>query len=199
MRTGLIALVVAAAAGTASAAVTYGFEAGLAADGWTVQASVNGFQFEDLPGIGGNTNYVNNSLNAPIADHDAFGSGFGAFDTSITSPGHNLVGPGTVSYEINFHAIAPGADRVEVYYGSTLLFTHTADTGGFFTNASGVAFSHAIVGAAGDQVRFRYVEEDPNAWEWYAQIDNVTVDIIPAPASLALVGMGGLVAGRRRR
>jgi hypothetical protein len=123
MRTGLIALVVAAAAGTASAAVTYGFESGLAADGWTAQASGNGFNWEDLPGIGGNTNYVNGSANAPIADHDAFGSGFGAFDTSLISPAHNDVGPGTLSYEINFHAIAPGSDRVEVYYGSTLLFT----------------------------------------------------------------------------
>jgi hypothetical protein len=197
MRTGLIALVVAAAAGTANAAVTYGFEAGLAADGWTAQAATNGFTWEDMPGIGGNSNYVNNSVNAPIADHDAFGSGFGAYDTSLISPAQNDVGPGTLSYELNYINLA--TDRLEVYYGATLLFTHNTDTGGFFSAASGVAFSHAIVGAAGDQVRFRFVNEDPDAWDWYAQVDNVTIDIIPAPASLALVGLGGLVAGRRRR
>lgn len=201
MRTGLIALVVAAAAGSAQAViVSYGFEAGLAADGWTAQASGNGFNWEDMPGIGGNGNYVNSSLNAPIADHDAFGSGFGAFDTSLVSPAQAFIGPAVLSYEINFQAINPLGDRVEVYYGNTLVFSHTADTGGFFTAASGVAFSHNVTATPGDTVRFRYVEEDPQAWEWYAQIDDVEIEgEIPAPASLALLGLGGLVAGRRRR
>ena len=200
MRHGIAALAIGAlTAGANAGVVMYDFETGLAAQGWTAQASSNGFTFEDMPGIGGNSNYVNNSLNAPIADSDAFGFGFGPFDTSLISPPQAFVGPVTLAYELNFHAISPGADRVEVYYGSTLVMTHTTDTGGFFTNASGVAFSHAVTAAAGDSVRFRYVEEDPDAWEWYAQIDNVSITAVPTPGSLAILGLGGLLMGRRRR
>lgn len=198
MRTGLIALVVAAAAGSANAAVTYGFEAGLAADGWSSTVASSGLQFLDS-GPGGN--YVNGSANAPIANSDAIGSAASVpFDISFTSPAHAFSGPGTLSYEINFQSFS-GLDKVDVYYGGTLLITHGTDTpvGGLFVAGAGVLFSHAITAAPGDQVRFRYYSTDSSAWEWYAQVDNVTVDVIPAPASLALVGLGGLVAGRRRR
>ncbi len=195
MRTGLIALVVAAAAGSAQAVVTYGFEAGFAADGWSSTVAPSGLQFLDSFG----SNYVNGSANAPIADSDAIGSTLSVpFDIAFTSPAQAAAGPGTLSYEINFQSFS-GLDAVDVLYGNTLLFTHNTDTGSLFSAATGVAFSHAINAQAGDKVTFRYYSTDTSAWEWYAQVDNVTIDVIPAPASLALVGLGGLVAGRRRR
>lgn len=196
MRTGLIALVVAAAAGTSQAAVTYGFESGFAADGWTTDVAASGLQFLDSGPL---DNFVNASSNAPIANSDAIGSAASVpFDISFRSPAQAAAGTGTLSYEINANFFS-GLDFVEVYYGNTLLFTHNTDTGGLFVAASGVSFSHAISGTGGEQVRFRYASTDAQAWEWYCQVDNVTVDIVPAPASLALVGLGGLVAGRRRR
>lgn len=201
MRTGLLALVVAAAAGSASAVVvSYDFETGFGAQGWS-QSSTSATTFwQDLPGLG-DANYVNGSLNAPIANNDLTGPGMGAFDASLSSPGQAFVGAAVLSYEINFQSFS-GLDFVEVYYGTTLVTTHNTDTpvGGLYTLGAGALFSHNVTATPGDQVTFRYSTGDGDPWEWYAQVDNVTIDgQIPAPASLALLGLGGMVTGRRRR
>lgn len=202
MRTGLIALVVAAAAGSASAVVvSYDFETGLAAQGWS-QTSTSATTFwTDLPGPNLDGNYVNGSNNAPIANNDRPGPGLGAFDASLISPGQPFVGAAVLSYQINFQSFS-GLDFAQVYYGNTLVFTHTTDTpvGGLYSLGAGVGFSHNVTATPGDAVRFRFSTTDSDPWEWYAQVDNVIIDgVIPAPASLALIGLGGLVAGRRRR
>lgn len=199
MRTGLIALIVAAAAGSASAVVvSYDFETGLAAQGWTATTNNAPTIWQDLPGLG-DGNYVNTSNNAPIANNDLVGPGFGGFDTSLTSAALPFVGAATLSYQLNFQSFS-GLDFCEVYYGNTLVNIHTTDVGVLYGLNTGVGFTVPVVAAAGDKVRFRFSTTDTDPWEWYAQVDNVSIDgQVPAPASLALVGLGGLVAGRRRR
>lgn len=147
---------------------------------------------------------VSTTDNAMTASSDFFGTSPNGFDTkataSVNAVGFNNL---TLDYDLNFQNFAGGSDRLEVYAGANLIFTHSADTGGFF-DAPGVHFTHNISVADNSTfgLRFRYVDESANAFEWYAQVDNVTVngrDMVPEPATFAVLGLGALALIRRRR
>lgn len=109
-----------------------------------------------------------------------------AIQITFTGAPVTAVGGNFWSTDINFAAI-PATVTLQLSDGTTEVFnsTSSADFRGF---TSGVAITSMTINAADVPV---------NAW---ATLDNLYVGAaVPAPGSLALVGLGALVAGRRRR
>ncbi len=100
--------------------------------------------------------------------------------------------------------------------GVDIAFTPPGFTGGFAVPPSGTnpmpVFTYDITGlavgtyslnwvspASAPNVRLYATAGSTNFLEAQSTYTGATITVIPAPASLALVGLGGLVAGRRRR
>jgi hypothetical protein len=75
--------------------------------------------------------------------------------------------------------------------------------GNYTLDTTGMAAGTYNVGWAGDtaapNVRLYLTTTSPGFVEAQSTFVGATITVVPAPASLALVGLGGLVAGRRRR
>lgn len=98
---------------------------------------------------------------------------------------------------------------------SSLQVSYSIDGGGSFTNLGGafnvtttttfdlISLSLAGNGAvnAASNIIFRITYDGATGGGGNARVDNLQINgtLIPAPASMALVGLGGLVAARRRR
>lgn len=207
------------------------FDAGVAASQFAISNAVaNSPVVWDDMAASLNNNYAAaaGQSNAMTADSDFWGnSAFGnsyqdSFDTTATSSTFDLTNMmnTVLTYDLNFQkngtngSTAPGdEDRLEVMAqagggGWIVLQTIAEDTpaGGLFVDNSGVAQSvdlSAFDGMADVQIAYRYVDlGGPGTWEWYAQIDNVSVDAeaVPEPASMAvLAGLAALAARRRKK
>ena len=141
--------------------------------------------------------------NAMTASSDFAGTSPNGFDTVASANVGGLGFTGLVlDYDVNFQNFAGGADRLEVYAGANLIFTHTADTGALFSHP-GVHFTHSLASVDNTNfaLKFRYVDETANAFEWYAQVDNAVVSgtAVPEPATMAALGLGVAALLRRRR
>lgn len=64
---------------------------------------------------------------------------------------------------------------------------------------AGLGGSVAASWAAGDTLWIRWVERNDAGNDHGLSIDNFSFSAVPAPGAIALFGLGGLVAGRRRR
>lgn len=143
--------------------------------------------------------------NAMTASSDFAGTTAG-FDTSATAAvgGSGFTGL-VLDYDVNFQNFGGGADRLEVWAGTNLIFTHTADTpgSGSLFAAPGAHFTHSLASVDNSNFNlvFRYVDESASTWEWYAQVDNVAVSgtAVPEPATMAALGLGVAALLRRRR
>lgn len=142
--------------------------------------------------------------NAMTASSNDQGTGSpNGFDTRATAA---VAGAGftglTLDYDVNFQNFSGGADRLEVWAGTNLIFTHSTDTGALF-DVPGVHFSHSlgVVDNSNFNLQFRYVDETAGAWEWYAEVDNVSVSgtAVPEPATMLALGAGAAALLRRRR
>jgi hypothetical protein len=62
-----------------------------------------------------------------------------------------------------------------------------------------INFSNVVLGAGESLVLSHRGRDVVSPGGWITMYDNVTITLIPAPGALALLGLGGLVATRRRR
>ncbi len=120
----------------------------------------------------GSTALFNNTVNGEINLREDNGNAFGLLSIDISNLNNN--GPVTVRFTgfLNGNPVASDS------------FTTSGSANGletFFFNSDFANVDHV-----------QWFQESP-----FHQFDNIT--LIPAPASLALLGMGGLVATRRRR
>ena len=114
------------------------------------------------------------------------------FSNQVTSVGFNV---SNLDF-VQFPGLSAGV-TIEVFNGTTLLATETFDTAtpdlmttfiGFSDLGSDITSVHVI----GNTV-------DPLAGVAQQFIDNLSFGSVPTPGSLAILGLGGLAAGRRRR
>lgn len=200
----LAALALAAMAGSASAAVVFteSFDTGTGA-----------FTVQDLQGTGkalwkssasyGMGNWTGGSGNCAAANSDVAS---GEFNTRMVSPGIAIgAGPASVSFKYNYQNFAfldTFAVEISTNGGGSwsTLWSTQADTGGF-GSLPGASQTIDISAYGGNTVNIGFHYYDPNTgdWDWYVEVDDVVVDAVPAPGAAALLGLGGLFMGRRRR
>ena len=190
---------VAAAAGAACGQGFYeDFEGGIPGS-WSVIDNAGGGVVWMTNADWGDGNYTNGSGLAAAVNSDTAGTA--EFDTELVT--HSFVVPSGSALELtanymNFAYLDFFDIDINVGSGWVNLLSWNEDHGGFFSTP-GEDISIDLSGYAGNSANVRFHYYDPNSfdWDWYVQIDNVAVT--PAPSALALLGLGGLAAARRRR
>lgn len=202
----LVALSVLALAGAAHGQVLFeDFEGGVPPAGWSYAdyeagGSAHAWTVNTATGEG---NYTNGSGLAAMSDSD---SNPGEYNHALITPAISLLnGPSSLSYTSNYQnfALLDFANTdISTDGGATwtTLLSWNSDMGTFY-GTPGVDVVLDISAYAGQTVHIRFHHYNPNAsdWDWYWQVDNVRVDSVPAPASAVLLGLGAVLAGRRRR
>ncbi len=171
--------------------------------GWTVNTPVNnGRTIWQLNTGYGNDNYTNGTGTAAEADDECPWWTCGRYDTRLITPpipvpasGYNPILRYTANYQ--FYSQSSLDLDISTDGGSTwtniLRWNSRADDCGWFygihhgCNVS-VQLGPYLTGATSFQLRWRYYDPYWAAWDWYAQIDDVSVGICHAVA-------GGLVVG----
>lgn len=187
----------AAAAGSAfGQAWSEDFEDGLA--GWTVVDNAG-------TGIGWATNvdwaegnYTNGSGMCASTDSDDFP---GEYDSELVSALFKVPTGAIMTASVNYANFA-NLDffDIDINTGSgwTNLLSWNEDHGGFYSGpGEDVVLDLSSFAGADAKIRFHHYNPNTSDWDWYVQVDNIAVT--PAPSALALLGLGGLIAGRRRR
>lgn len=185
-------IVLVACSGLASADFT-DFEAdalGAVANGF-VSASAPNIEFSDTIGTDLSifNGFESNSTNALAAFSDDFSAIRMDFSTNVSE----------LSLEFGNDDGAFHGDTVWAwligYNGG-----FAVDTVGFATNSDDL-MNESIALATGnyDAAEFFYGDASGNMINLIEIIDNVRTTEVPAPSALALLGLGGLAAGRRRR
>lgn len=216
MKSGIFALSVFALCGTASAAALYSqpdnlpgtggfFSVGgpgqfftqRMADDFTIAGgtvtslrwwgSSQNFQFADLSNMTGFDVAIYGDLGGvPNAGNVLYHNAPALAALTITPTG-NLSITGAIQYQFDLN-IAP----LNLAGG-----TYWLSVGGLLVNSGGDTFVWDVSSVGNNaNASFFY----PNSgWIAFSPSANMAFEIIPAPGALALLGMGGLIAGRRRR
>ena len=114
-----------------------------------------------------------------------------SWDVTLTTVGLSWLDEATIGFE---GGLAGGGAEVMPGFGDAFtgsFVNYTGSTGGVALSADGIL-----------DIEFYEVGFDDNAGAIdtiYEAGSSITINYIPTPGALAVLGMGGLVAGRRRR
>jgi hypothetical protein len=201
----VVAAAMAVVGASASAAVVLdeGFES-VASLGWTQTNS-------GAPGAGWFQGESAVSFPAAAGSDDSFlAANFADTATSISdwifTPVLSLAKESTIAFKVRALGSIGYLDTVEVYFSASGASTSPGDFALLGTYASAtdegwVDQSYALTtDYASGRFAFRYVVADTATAGDYLGIDSLTISTVPAPASLALVGLAlaGVAATRRR-
>ncbi len=159
-----------------------GFEFGIP-DSWNIVDNAgSGLIWSDIAGSGIGGNFTGGSDNAASVSSDAFGPA--DFDTELRSNVFSLATVYTASLEylVNYQNYA-NADFLDLDISNdggaswTNLLRWNEDHGDFFAQpGEPVAIDlTAYSGQPNLQLRWRYYDPSENDWDWYAQVDDVTL------------------------
>ncbi|MCK4871794.1 MAG: hypothetical protein KAS72_03620 [Phycisphaerales bacterium] len=165
------------------------------------------YNYNIIDGTDPRGNFSSGDLGAAHVDTDIRPTGVsGPYDIAILSPSTVVGADDYLTYVINFQQIGTvdnayveistdaGANWTELMYYNT--DTGTMPDYPYDQDAAlGVTETIGLANYVGEtvMVQFRY---QGDGWNWWMQVDNV--GIIPAPSSIALLGLAGLVTRRRR-
>lgn len=194
----MIAALVAAAGAAYGQAFSEDFEGGIPGSWAVVDNAGNGVNW-DTNVAWGDGNYTNGSGMCAMVDSDE--AGVVEYDTELITHAFNVPSNATLSLTANYQNLVNNDFfEVDINDGSGWhnLVSWNEDHGGFYATP-GENISESLAAYAGKtaQIRFHYYDPNTGDWDWYVQIDNV--EVTPAPGALALLGLGGLAATRRRR
>lgn len=194
----LVAAIAAAAGAAYGQAFFEDFEGGLPA-GWSVVDNAGQGVIWKTNVQWGDGNYTNGSGLCMMIDTDEGSNGLET-DSSVVTDAFTVPSNAMLDLTANFQQLGTDFFDIDINTGSgwTNLLHWTTDHGGFYsTPGEDISLSLANYGGSTAQLRFRNADPSSNDWNWYVQFDNVGVT--PAPSALALLGLGGLAAARRRR
>jgi len=180
-------------------------------DGVTTPGPFKGFDAPDAPEIVGWTNYPAGPLND--AGIEGPGAWWNPYETNA-----GFMSSGDAAYTMSTYTIQSGDVYTISYYAmqcqwtgsgewtATLFYDNPANVigsyvqGGLpdngtwlpFSDATGIAATPASVGGTLGILM-------TSTGTGIAQIDEITVDVVPEPATMVLMGLGSLVLVRRRR
>ncbi len=160
------------------------FDAGIP-DTWTVIDSVgSSLTWTGVISSGEKGNYTGGAGDAATASSDKFGAH--SFDTELRSPSFDLpTGPSAfLEFRANYQALIHH-DTLDVDISSDgganwANLLHWNDDHGYFHAVPGEVVEVDIssyMGTSGLLLRWRYYDLRSDAWDWYAQIDDVRVVI----------------------
>ncbi|MGH8274477.1 MAG: protease pro-enzyme activation domain-containing protein [Gammaproteobacteria bacterium] len=193
--------------GAACTAPGYSFAQGFGEDfngatfpptGWTVTNPNSNKVIWKLNTTWGYGNFTGGTGTSADADSDAAGSGSGPYDTSLVTPplpATSLSANAILKYKANY--IPLGGDALDLDYstdGGTTWTTisHWTTAHGTLKGLPGVDVQQPVgsyVPASGSiQFRWRYYSPPTSSYDWYAQIDDVSIGAC-VPLS------GGLIDG----
>jgi hypothetical protein len=180
-----------------------GFENGIPSD-WVVADNEGiGLVWTYIEDSGELANYTGSSGNAATASSDAFGPA--EFDTEMWSAPFDLTGvvSATLEYQVNYQNLA-NLDFLDVDISTnggtswTNLLSWNEDHGSF-RSAPGELVSldlSAYTGQSGLILRWHYYDPNSGDWDWYAQVDDVTLDcVLPGQARLAVAHLAPFASG----
>ncbi len=164
------------------------FEGGLPA-GWTTSSELGTLSWGDRSGCGESFNYTGGGGDSACVSSDLAGPG--AFDAVLATPALDLstAGSALLRYRVNYQSFA-GSDAlaleasVDAGVSWAAVAAGSADLGGMRAlpgEAAEVDLT-AFAGAADVRLRWRYADPDPEAFGWYAQVDDVRLLCDAAPA-----------------
>ncbi len=188
----------AALAGTAfGQAFSEDFSGGIPAS-WTVVDNAGNGVVWDTSTNWGDGNYTNGSGDAAAVNSDTFGPA--DYDVSLFTHTFTVPAGAHLTLSANYQNFA-NLDFFDINFNGDNLLSWNEDHGGFFA-APGEDIDIDLSAYAGQSgsVEFHYYDPSGTSdWDWYVQIDDVAVTGVPAPGAMALLGLSGLVATRRRR
>ncbi|MBU0639210.1 MAG: choice-of-anchor J domain-containing protein [Planctomycetes bacterium] len=198
MRTVALLVVFALAAVPALAqGFTEDFEGGIPATWTVIDNEMTGVAW-DTNVFWGDDNWTGGGGMCADVNSDTFGTA--EFDTELIT--HSFVVPGGAMLEYvtnyaNFAAYDFADVDIDAGAGWVNLLSWNEDHGGFKA-LPGEFVSLDLSAYAGQtaQVRFHYYDPNTGDYDWYWEVDDVTVT--PEPASLGLLSIGALALLRRR-
>jgi hypothetical protein len=152
-----------------------------------------GFETGDFSGWSqfGDTGFT--GVDGSSAHSGSFGSYYGPTDPAGGGIQQTLAANAGDQLQIDFWYRVEGAftpNFMSASVGSTTLLSLTD-----YTNDQFVHFSTVVTADSNNPMLSFTFFNSPSYWD----LDDVSVNVVPAPGSLALLGLGGLLAGRRRR
>jgi uncharacterized protein (TIGR03382 family) len=152
---------------------------------------------------GGNPGSTAPPATMSISAPGAFGNGFGSVSSSVMSiTGNNVTGAGIYA---GFRTTATSSYLVSVDWARSAVDTGNWDGAGYFINGTfNLLVTNANGGSAGNW-SFNVNSGDVfgfAVWSADGSFGAMTVELtnyVPAPGAAALLGLAGLVGGRRRR
>ncbi|MGH8320369.1 MAG: Kelch repeat-containing protein, partial [Gammaproteobacteria bacterium] len=185
--------------------VSTGFEGTFPPTGWTVVNDVdNGFTHWERNDSYNDANFTNGSGFAAEANDDHGGPGLGAYSTQLITPPINVTSlAGTLlTYTANYDFLGTSELDLDISTDGGTTWTNiqafnggTGECGSLYATPGcniSVDIGSYLPGSGTFQLRWHFYSTASNAWDWYAQIDNVLLGAGCAPIS------GGLVTGRVR-